>query len=301
MFPPDREKRWESGSGSEKACPFCPGLEASNQEVLRVSHSFNIEDAGSGKLWLVRVITNKFPLTDYHEVVIHSPDHYKDIGELQTEQVLAILNVFRERYNFHTARSHGSVMIFLNHNIHAGASLHHPHSQIVVVPPEVELHTEEREPVSNVVLESRYLTVFCPEYSEWEYELWLAPKDLEAKTFGEASDEELKDLAYYLKRVLFCLDFKMPFSKVGDGVSYNFYIYHGRSWFLRIVPRIDHEGGFEIGTNILVNEVDPKRAANEYRKALEVEQDFKQPEALNEHLSDEIKSSILPSGLAGGV
>lgn len=266
LFPPAREARPHDSKA--KACPFCPGQESLNEEIFRVKHSFATDDSGSGSEWLVRVITNKFPLTDYHEVFVHSPDHYKDLGELQLEQVSAVLGAYRERFQYHTRTNHGNVLIFLNHNVNAGASLHHPHSQLVVTPPEVELHTEEREIINNVVFESEHFVACCPDFSQWEYELWLVPKSLGQMTFGEASDLELTDLALDLKRVLHCLDFDMPFSKGGDGPSYNFYIYHGQRWFLRITPRINVEAGFEIGSGIMVNEVEPERAAELYRRVL---------------------------------
>ena len=44
---------------------------------------------------------------------------------------------------------------------------------------------------------------------------------------------------------------------------YNYYIYHGQNWFLRIIPRFIHRAGFELGTGLSVNIIDPKDAATE--------------------------------------
>ena len=49
---------------------------------------------------------------------------------------------------------------------------------------------------------------------------------------------------------------------------YNFYIYHGPDWYLRIIPRLVHREGFELGTGLSVNIVDPSVAAQEYKTGL---------------------------------
>jgi hypothetical protein len=44
--------------------------------------------------------------------------------------------------------------------------------------------------------------------------------------------------------------------------NYNYYIYHGQNWYMRIIPRLIHRAGFELGTGLSVNMIDPKDAAN---------------------------------------
>ena len=51
---------------------------------------------------------------------------------------------------------------------------------------------------------------------------------------------------------------QMPF-------SYNFYIHHAKNWFLRIIPRLVHRAGFELGTGLSVNVIDPTIAAEELK------------------------------------
>ena len=47
--------------------------------------------------------------------------------------------------------------------------------------------------------------------------------------------------------------------------AYNFYIHHAKSWFIRIIPRLVHRAGFELGTGLSVNTVDPTTAAAELK------------------------------------
>lgn len=252
-----------------KKCPFEPG-----NEVMNPTELFRVGGANGDPNWRIRVITNKYPITDLHEVIIHSPDHLKDIDELPEEHIELLFQTYRQRYNFHMHEGNGQVIIFNNHDAHAGASLRHPHSQIVVVPGQINLDTVPREPVSNLVIDNKFFYLYCPDFSQWPYELWIAPKKL-GTVFGEITDEEIKDLVPLLKKSLQFIIKK--FREMGamrkggddlDEVPYNYYLYHGTDWYLRIIPRLIHRAGFELGTGLSVNIVDPAIAAEEYRAGL---------------------------------
>ena len=43
--------------------------------------------------------------------------------------------------------------------------------------------------------------------------------------------------------------------------AYNYYIDYGKEWYVRIIPRLVHRAGFELGTGLSVNTVDPADAA----------------------------------------
>lgn len=298
-------------------CVFCPG-----NEWLNPGEVFRVGGAPGDENWQIRVIKNKFPIADLHEVIIHSPSHERDIDELPLSQAELILTTYRQRYNFHMANKNGTVLIFNNHDAHAGASIKHPHSQLVVIPSQITLEAIPREPTQNVVLQTKYFTAYCPDFSQWPYEIWLAPRneepapgerdslkmdkldaldaellnsrnqDQEIKessgqvqenlssdskksiAFGSITDAEIADLAPLLQKVLaFILQ---KFSQAGamkqagsdPDVPYNYYIYHGKDWYLRIIPRLVHRAGFELGTGLSVNIVDPAKAAEEYRAGL---------------------------------
>lgn len=280
---PDEEKRHEEKIETKepvlaptpeqlKKCPFEPG-----NEVMNPIELFRVGGANGDPNWRIRVIANKYPITDLHEVIIHSPDHLKDIDELPLEHVELLFQTYRQRYNYHMHEGNGQVIIFNNHDAHAGASLRHPHSQIVVVPSQINLDTVPREPVSNMVIDNKFFHLYCPDFSQWPYELWIAPKKL-GTVFGEISDEEIKDLVPLLQKSLQFIIKK--FTELGamrkggddlDEVPYNYYLYHGTDWYLRIIPRLIHRAGFELGTGLSVNIVDPAIAAQEYRKGLGAE------------------------------
>lgn len=244
-------------------CPFCPGNEAlTPPEVWRIGGEGQWNKPG----WKVRVVPNKFPITDIHEVIIHGPDCNEDIENLPLDQVQFILEAYRSRYLAH--EHDGQVMIFCNHGEHAGASLKHPHSQLVVVPKQINLDTLEREPLANIVNENTYFIVYCPDFSQWPYEVWIVPKK-DKTTFGQIEDNELADLADLLKKSLIRLTdiYKERTQGVPAATAfpYNFYIYHGVNWYLRIIPRLIHRAGFELGSGLQVNIIDPTAAADKLR------------------------------------
>lgn len=238
----------KSGFWYRKDCPFCLG-----NESLTPPEVYRKKDNGS---WLVRVVPNKFPVTDIHEVVIHSPDHKLDFAELTLSHAEAILKTYRKRYL--ELSGTGQVLIFNNKGVKAGESLLHPHSQIVVFPKQISLDVLSLEPTRNIILEGEAFTTFCPDFSQWPYEIWIAHKKCcggEAINFGQTTDKELAELTQALQKILQKLLSLFP------DLSYNFYISPGAFWYLRIIPRIGERAGLELGTGLSVNWVDPVNAA----------------------------------------
>jgi UDPglucose--hexose-1-phosphate uridylyltransferase len=271
----------ESASGG---CPFCPG-----NEEMTGPDVYHLDG--------VRVIPNKYPITDFHEVIIHSPNHEKDFESLPLGQIELVLRTYKERYNFYKEkRGDFYIHIYNNSGKEAGASLKHPHSQLVVfnqIPPDVaeettgakdffdrksacpycDLIKNEISSQERVVIDSELFLVLTPFQSEWPYEISLLPKKHQAD-FGLISDEEVADLAATLQQTL------RAYKKVLSNPAYNFWIhslplrasepeaqyYH---WHLDLIPRIKTLGGLELGAGIMVDDrVGPEEAARQLRQSL---------------------------------
>ncbi|MBI1863101.1 DUF4931 domain-containing protein [Candidatus Microgenomates bacterium] len=254
----NRVKRPVTANDEKKKDPFAEGNESQlDDEVFRIGRGKPGEEG-----WQVRVVRNKYPITDLHEVVIHSPDPKKDIQDLPVKHVENILRAYRERFNVN--KKDGQVFIFCNHGEHAGASLKHPHSQIVIIPPQINLDSLTREPLNNVVTEEKNFIAYCPDFSQWPYELWIVPKNKKT-LYGDITDVEMAQLAALMKSMLNQLyhiykegDWKVEF-------GYNYYISPRENWYMRIIPRFVHRAGFELGTGLSVNVVDPSDAAVAYK------------------------------------
>ena len=135
----------------EPGCPFCPGNESNTPpEVARIGSG-----APDAPGWSVRVVPNLYPIvggegagsgaTGAHEVVILSPDHAHGFHHLDDEQATQVLTVLRDRARAHAATGSAYVQTLINHGRVAGASIAHPHAQVLAldfVPPAVSIAAE---------------------------------------------------------------------------------------------------------------------------------------------------------------
>lgn len=290
---PRRAKRPDVASGSEPVCPFCVGRENDEPELYRVP-SITSTTGSTGTTgttgreenardtrgtpdtrdtlspdWSVRVINNKFPFAPIHELIINSPEHQKSFGDFSQEQVITILQVYRQRYVTHQKK--GQVYLFHNRGEAGGESLPHSHTQLAVVPQEVKMELSRLDPnatttralaahglytqtagfTHETTVETTHFYLFCPRSSQWPDEVWVAPK-LRGRAFGEITDDEIADFAFVLTRLVQVMTLRHS-----QEFPFNFYIYPGGDWYLRLIPRLKRLGGFEIGTGIFVNTQDP--------------------------------------------
>jgi len=236
--------------------------------------------------WNVRVIPNKYPIIGDHEVIIHSPFKDKDIEDLSIEQTVRILRAYLNRVTYYTGQDK-EVMIFNNRGGKAGASIIHPHSQIVALkgfPGTVELEKEsalkyyntknscywcdlsksELENNECVVLSSPHFTVVVPKASRWSYETLLIPKN-HRPNFQFINEIEINDLATVIKSLLRAYDtlFERP--------DRNFWIhtmrYEPYHWHMGFIPQLKVMGGLELGAGIWVSDkATPEEAAQKLGK-----------------------------------
>jgi UDPglucose--hexose-1-phosphate uridylyltransferase len=243
VLAPRRSKRPDVSKEVSPICPFCPGREKEDLDIYRIGG-----EEGDAN-WQVRVVNNKFPFAPVHEVIIHSPDHHKNFGELPQDQIILIVQVYKNRFNAHKGK--GQVYIFNNRGEGGGESLPHPHTQLVVIPKEIKLDIPILGDLGGDLINSSHFSLFCPSTSQWPDEIWVAPKD-KGKSFDQISESEEQDLGFVLNRIIRILDLRHGFE-----FPYNFYIYPGKNWYLRIIPRVKSLGGFEVGTGVFVNTQDP--------------------------------------------
>jgi UDPglucose--hexose-1-phosphate uridylyltransferase len=245
-----------------KECPFCLGNESlTPPEIDRIAQ---------GNSWLVRTFSNKYPITDIHELIVHHPDHFRDIEDFDAKEMLALMQMYQKRLQ--ALRLNGVPILFRNKGQSAGTSLPHPHSQVIVLPQQINLEALTLEPVKNIILDNAYFVLYCPDFSQYPYEIWIAHKksqslelssrDQQEVRFENFSESELADLGMLLQKALRAL------TEILGQFDYNYYFSPNPPFYLRLIPRIMTRGGFELGTGLSTNTLDPSEAAEKLKELI---------------------------------
>ncbi|MCD5416317.1 galactose-1-phosphate uridylyltransferase [Candidatus Bipolaricaulota bacterium] len=311
---PSDYRREEEERSKEEDCPFCPGNEQMTPpEIYRVT--------GEDRRWRVRVVPNKFPaLQDQprldreavadvfvrvngvgsHEVVIDSPEHRKEIPDLPLEQIELIIDTYVLRLRALMEKSaHRYVLLFKNHGKEAGASLAHPHSQIIaapIVPPAVEARlqaakayykkkrrcpfcdilVEEIRCGERIIEEADGYVLLAPYDSRFPFEMAIYPRD-HAHDFTAITAEQRRGLARVLKRTLSrlkCLLEDPPYNLIlqtalnsrEETTAGQKVLSSSSHWRIEIIPRLTRMAGFEWGSGLHINPTPPEEAARYLRE-----------------------------------
>ncbi|MBI1754718.1 DUF4921 family protein [Candidatus Azambacteria bacterium] len=239
-----------------------------------------------------RVFSKEGPYTFADGVGIHEvfvlKDHARYIPELSLEEMSDLIRAYRDRYKTVSREECiAYVLIFHNHGREAGASIAHPHSQLVampVIPPDVArsvegskryfrehgkcVHCEmvQYELVSKkrLVDENEKFVAFTPFASKIAFETRIFPK-VHQSVFEMLEDGDVTLLAEILQRSVARLkkglndpayNFFIHTAPVGDVSRYDHY-----HWHIEILPKTSVWAGVEIGTGIEISAIMPEEAA----------------------------------------
>jgi UDPglucose--hexose-1-phosphate uridylyltransferase len=293
-------------------CPFCPGREdLTPPEVL----AYRDSGLSNGPGWDLRVVPNKFPALQVagqldcasagdgmfermngigaHEVVIETPDHQKTLASMTDVEIERVLSAYRERVRDLRQDSRlRCILPFKNHGGPAGATLEHPHSQLIALPivpvfvrEEIEgarrhyllkercvfcdMVREELAKGARIILENADIVALAPYASRFPFETWLLPRHHGAR-FEDAVPHEYASLARLLRELLRRVNAAL------DSPSYNL-IFHTSPfsedttdfyhWHLELLPQLSKAAGFEWATGLYINPTSPEEAARVLREA----------------------------------
>jgi UDPglucose--hexose-1-phosphate uridylyltransferase len=253
----------------EGPCAFCPG---------------GLEAPGP---YDVRYIPNRWPaLPDgRHEVVLHSPDHDASFPALGTERSARVVELWSARTATLGARADVAyVFVFENRGRMIGATIEHPHSQIMafgLIPPipAAELSAGPcrlcQDPADDLLVTRRAgWQAAVPWAPSWPYELLIYPRGHVAD-LPAAGSELRHGLAAMLVDALTRLDVLL-----GPGAPYMLWLHQrpadGASWpaahlHLHLAPALRapgvrrHLASAEFGAGVFFDPVDPPQAAARWR------------------------------------
>jgi UDPglucose--hexose-1-phosphate uridylyltransferase len=231
------------------ACPFCAG-----REHLTPPETLRLPADGP---WAVRVVPNKYPAFERHEIAVHSPNHVRSIAELDDPQLELVAEAWQRRRR---VAPEGYLFACLNEGRGAGASLPHSHSQLVwlsATPPAV---AGERNVAAILdgdrVLDAGGVVAVSPVAAREPYELRVAPEQPEADAFSsDRLGAALQLLAEAIRRL----------GQLEGSVPLNAWLHTGAWWHFELVPRLTVPAGLELGAELYVNPLPPEEAAARLR------------------------------------
>lgn len=266
-----------------KTCPFCRGNEEYIEEetsVIKINNE-----------WIVKSVKNKYPIIDenpinkikgHHEVIIDTYKHNGNFFNMTQEEFYNLLLVYKDRFKaFKEDKDTKYICLFKNYLREAGASLMHPHSQILslpIIPHNLEneykvcedfyanmginmyehIIKEEIKYEKRVVYNNENFLVFIPEVCKLTGDTVILFKD--NTYFYDIDDERLKDLSIIMKKLF------TKIYEVYGNCPFNLYIHshpvneeydykNKYNVHIHIVPRKFNFGGFELSTGMYVSSV----------------------------------------------
>ena len=281
-----------------RPCPFCPGNEEATPPAL--------ETYGPSGAWQVRVVPNLFPAfsgdepmsvsnlgpvftqasaSGIHEVLVLSPEHLAGWADLNDPDAGLVMAAIRDRMEEHSR--HANVrytQVIVNHGREAGASLDHPHGQLLGIPFVPGELAEERSGFMRfegscllcttieaelsaghrVVIDEERIAVLCPYWSGAPFEMLVLPKAHETHLTRSAP----ADIAAVGRAVRTALErLRRTVGDVAYNVVFHTAPHHQRDehfhWHVHVLPRLTSVAGFEQGTGVLINIVPPEAAAQQ--------------------------------------
>ena len=303
-------------------CPFCEGHETLTPPEIIAFRGSNTAPNSPG--WRVRTIPNKFAALRIegdldrqgegiydkmngigaHEVIIETTDHMGDMSSYPLNHLSELIKMFKERSaDLENDERFRYIQIFRNHGATAGASMEHPHSQLIALPiiprwVKEELtsslnHWESKErclfcDIKNqeiatqkrVVYENNGFLVFEPFAAKFPFETWIIPKRHNSD-FKTISDQDIHLFSEALQKALLALYKSLsdppynliihsaPIIRKNDGEKFKG-IKDDFHWHVEIIPRLTKVAGFEWGTGFYINPTPPEEAAQYLREVINI-------------------------------
>lgn len=299
---------------SSDTCPFCAGHEAETPPPVAMI-------AAQNGAWRVRAFPDKFPVFQVegaldrtgegvydrmrnvgaHEVVVETPTHGVTLAALAVENILPVLQVFRQRIqDLKRDIRLRYVQVFKNQGRLAGSLIAHTHSHLVATPVlprrlEAELRwskqyydrkerclycdilRQELTSEARLVERRESFVAFCPFASRFAYETWIFPA-AHGHRFEDQDDASLGRLASVLKATLQRVERTVPDYHVVLHTSPNETspplwglpwesLPDDFHWHVEILPRPAGSARLHREEEFYVNPIPPEEAAQQLREA----------------------------------
>jgi len=283
---------------SKKNCPFENPQKSGNKPPVLTKYLPN------QKNWFLQIFENKYPAFQpifesikekkvgpyivmngygYHELLVLR-DHYKSLADYSAKELSVIFLALQERYRqLAQDKKIKYISIFHNWGRTAGASIYHPHLQIIAIPVvpshlrcslsdsyhywqknhlclHCEINKFELKEKDRILIKEKNVIAFSPFISVEPFAIRIIPIK-HISHFEETPKEIINSTAIVLEKTLKILKKKLNnpdfnlFIHTAPTVEENKYnCYH---WHIEIIPKISISAGFELSTGIEITTIDP--------------------------------------------
>ena len=282
-----------------RPCPFCPGNEEATLPAL--------ETLDAGGHWRMRLIPNLYPAFDgdasfavhhqgpvhvsaeasgIHEVFVYTPDHDGGAHLLTDDDAAQMMSMLSRRLEQHAGTENVRyTQAIINHGREAGASLAHPHGQLLGLPFVPGEILEEQRAFSRfeggcilcatieaelvdggrVLFANDEVVCVSPYWAGAPYELLIIPRSHDLH-LTDSTPATLQGMGVAIR------DSVLALREVHGDVAYNL-VFHtaphhydgAYHWHVHLFPKLVTTAGFERGTGVMINIVPPEIAADELR------------------------------------
>ena len=269
--------------------------------------------------WQIQVIPNKYPAVGnitnynggdkpsqparhglywtleakgYHEVMV-TRSHKLNFAYLPPSKAKMVFQAVQDRFRFFAKDKNVTyASFFQNSGEGTGASIYHPHYQLItlpIIPPDVGHSLEgsrkymkknkrcvhcdmiawERKEKKRIIFENDKAVAFAPFVSKSPFEIRIFPKT-HLPYFEETTGGMISGVAEAMQ---------MSLKKINAAVTHNYNLfihtaplkdsklYSHYHWHIEILPKVSQYGGFELETGVIINSLDPDVAAEAVKNA----------------------------------
>ncbi len=297
-------------------CPFEKDSRSCTPEEI-----FSIKDKNGE--WITRVIPNRYHALSIeeeessytegfftyakglgaHEIIVETPLHNLRADQYTIDLYRIYLRTIISRIkDLKNDTRLKYIQVFKNHGLKAGATLKHPHSQIIAtafIPEKIDIQinrcreyyikngrsllldtvNEELRAKKRIIYENDTFVAFTPYASSFAFEIMISPK-IQIHSLEAINTTEKIDLARTLKSVFSALygllgefDYNIVFNNAPavrehPRIDYFHHIQRFFTFNIKIVPRIYTIAGYELSSGLEINPVTPESAAQKLLKEM---------------------------------
>ena len=222
-----------------------------------------------------------------HEVFVYTPRHDGGAQDITDDDAAQMMLMLSRRLQQHSASANVRyTQAIINHGREAGASLAHPHGQLLGLPFVPGEILEEQRAFSRfeggcilcatieaelvdgkrILFATDDVVCISPFWAGSPYELLLIPRSHDLH-LTDSSDTTLKAMGMAVRDSLIAL------REIHGDVAFNL-VFHtaphhytgAYHWHIHLFPKLITTAGFERGTGVMINIVPPELAAEQLRK-----------------------------------